>query len=86
VPRYRGEEKTSSFEGDEMKFIEEKDDNEIQLMCSTLKHLVNSPQIPQRTRQNAIIFLNEIEDRLWSAVTKNDPVDLERIETEQEEI
>jgi hypothetical protein len=86
VPRYRGEEKTSSFKGDEMKFIEEKDDNEIQLMCSTLKHLVNSPQIPQRTRQNAIIFLNEIEDRLWSAVTKNDPVDLERIETEQEEI
>lgn len=86
MPRYCGEEKTSSFEGDEMKFIEEKDDNEIELMYNTLRHLVSSPQIPQRTRQNAIIFLNEIEDRLWSAVTQNNPADSDQLQKEQQEI
>jgi len=64
------------------KWIEEQEEKDLQIMCNTLKYLVDSDQTPPHTRQHAIIFLNEIEDKLWSDVCRNTPANLDQLQKE----
>jgi hypothetical protein len=63
------------------KWIEDQEEKDLQIMCDTLKYLVNSEGTPPHTRQHAIIFLNEIEDKLWSNVTRGTPADSDQLQT-----
>lgn len=64
------------------KWIEEHEEKDLQIMCDTLRYLVKSEQTPQYTKQHAIIFLNEIEDKLWSDVCRNTPANLDQLQKE----
>lgn len=63
-------------------WINEQDEKQLQIMCDTLRYLVNSEQTPPYTRQHAVIFLNEIEDKLWSDVCRNSPASSDQLQRE----